>query len=198
MASSRPLRKPTLRLTPPRVDQRPRKLFAQAGARSSGDRFPGGGRRPGRVPSASERRSHPASLLEGHSDVGARDALKRRLRLFDTISQLRIPHAFLFPPSGVNELSCPAGWPPSVAPRPATARTGHRPSACGAEAAVLVVLMIHSMMLVGRTVRRPPISVNEPAQQPSTALWRLARLPTAQPMPSAGSDDWCCSCGVHR
>ena len=61
----------------------PRKLFAQAGARSSGDRFPGGGRRPGRVPSASERRSHPASLLEGHSDVGARDAVKSRERLFD-------------------------------------------------------------------------------------------------------------------
>ena len=65
----------------------PRKLFAQAGARSSGDRSPGGGRRPGRVPSSPERRSHPASLLEGHSDVGARDALKRRIRLFDTKSK---------------------------------------------------------------------------------------------------------------
>ena len=95
------------------------------------------------------------------------------------ISRQLIRHPPLIRQGPVNEPSLAAGWPAMVAPRPATAGTGHRPSACCVEAAVLVVLTIHSMMLVGRTVRRPPISVKEPAQQPSIALWRPARLPTA-------------------
>ena len=81
--------------------------------------------------------------------------------------------------TGVKEPSLAAGWPPMAAPRPAMTGTGHRPSAGCVEAAVLAVLTIHSIMLVGRTVRRPPIFVNEPAQQPSTALWRPAPPPTA-------------------
>ena len=80
----------------------------------------------------------------------------------------------------------------------ATTRTGHRPSAHGAEAAAFVVLTMHINMLIVHMVRRPPIPVNGLAWQPCVTLWRAPHVALAQPILLRCSDDLFCSCSMHR